>query len=727
MYDSDDSVKDPDFIYNLFQNEKSCPFFTHEDETDSDLDFSAPVEKFQAPVEKIQETTELSSLQASPSTHKNVTDSDLNFSAPIERTTELPSLPAPRPAVYIATPDGIIFKDHDQANCFRKNTQTADFIAMYPEPIYLNQATHETSNFLTETQQLSDNNAETRSKKNTERANKKKLKYPLIDETCGEKCKRQCHLFTLEERKIIWDNYWNMDIESRRSFLNKCTKIQAVKRRKVTVAEKNPNPKYAKNESRFFYLPKINGSDGMMEELNVCRKFFLKTLGHKTDAVITELSRGIKRNVLYGDVTEKRGGKKRRLDRDPITNHILSFNPTVSHYRRNNAPLARYLPRTLTLHAMFSDFKKKFPNSTCSKEVYRQTIKRMHISFKFPRGDKCTDCESFEQEIGQHEDANVPETLKTAYEGHKIKANKAIQQYQDDASKENTTSVRYYSMDLQKVMLLPDMPKVKDSFFLSRLIAFNLTFAPVQKSTNVNSTCVLWHEAWAGRDANNIVDAFATLLEKQRDLHHLVIWCDNCTSQNKNWILYTALVTLVNSQFSSIQTINLKYLTKGHTHMTADGVHGNIESQIKRREAVYDYEDYKDAVQGCRQNIEVLEVQKKYQWIKKKRTPRRNNPNDVLNTFALNSVVDVKFVSGSRKIFFKMDFDDSYSELDFLVKKFNEGLLPDSNTSPRGIKQSKKDGILSKLVPSNRRQFWLQLPVCDESEDLVSGGQMITD
>lgn len=76
MYDSDDSVKDPDFIYNLFQNEKSGPFFTHEDETDSDLDFSAAVEKFQAPVEKIQETTDLSSLQASPSTHKNVTDSD---------------------------------------------------------------------------------------------------------------------------------------------------------------------------------------------------------------------------------------------------------------------------------------------------------------------------------------------------------------------------------------------------------------------------------------------------------------------------------------------------------------------------------------------------------------------------------------------------------------------------------------------------------------------------
>lgn len=332
--------------------------------------------------------------------------------------------------------------------------------------------------------------------------------------------------------------------------------------------------------------------------------------------------------------------------------------------------------------------------------------------------------------MAECEDGNVPDTLKASYECHKLKANKAIQKYQEDASKENTTSIRYYSMDLQKVMLLPDMPKVKDSFFLSRLISFNLTFAPIQKMAHVNSTCVLWHEAWAGRDANNIVDALATLLEKQRDLQHLIIWCDNCTSQNKNWILYTALVTLVKSGFSTIETINLKYLTKGHTHMTADGVHGNIEAQIKRREAVYDYEDYKDAVQSCRQNLDIVEVQKKYQWIKKKRTPRRNNSNDILNTFTLNSVVDVKFVSGSRKMFYKVDFDEPYKELDFLVKKFDVELLPETNNSPRGIKQSKKDGIVSKLVPlmpSNRRQFWINLPVCDASEDLVSGGQMITD
>ncbi|XP_053626057.1 uncharacterized protein LOC128683960 [Plodia interpunctella] len=671
LYDSDDSVKDPDFLYDSLRNEKRRFSFGDYVNNDSDIDLSE--------FERVPEIT-----------------NQTNF------------MPALLPPIYIATyPNTVIFLDQDQANRFQEHNEPPTFEI---DPRH----------------NISVNSAEVLMSKNDRQgAEKKKLKYPLIEETCGNKCNRQCSLFTLEERKTIWENYWNINFESRKSFLIKCIKIQNIKRRKVT--EKNPNPKYAKNESRFYFLPKLNEGDENMEEVNVCKNFFLKTLGYKTDAVITEISRGVKRNVLYGEVAEKRGGKKSRLDRDPISNHILSFNPTVSHYRRNNAPLARYLPRTLTLNIMFKDFKSKFPNISCSKEVYRQTLKRMHISFKFPKGDKCADCALFEQQVAECENESVPETLKADYECHKIKADKAIRKYQEDCSQENTIRVRYYSMDLQKVMLLPDMPKVKDSFFLSRLIVFNLTFAPLQKGLNTNCNCVLWHEAWAGRDGNNIVDAFAALLEKQRDVQHLVIWCDNCTSQNKNWILFTSLVILVNAGFSSIETINLKYLTKGHTHMTADSVHGNIETQIKRREAIYDYEDYKDAVQNSRNNLDIVEVQKKYQWVKKRRSPRRNS-DDVLNTLTLNSLVDVKFVNGSRNMFYKLDFDDQYKEVDFLVKKFDVKRLPETIDGPRGIKQSKRDGILTKLVPlmpTNRKQFWLNLPVSDTSEDLVSGGQMI--
>lgn len=152
---------------------------------------------------------------------------------------------------------------------------------------------------------------------------------------------------------------------------------------------------------------------------------------------------------------------------------------------------------------------------------------------------------------------------------------------------------------------------------------------------------------------------------------------------------------------------------------------------MRRRDGVYDYEDYKSIIANCRKNIDVIEVQKSYQWVKKKRVPRRNtNDDSALSTFLLNPVVEAKFVKGSRNLFYKTDFDESYQELNFLMQKFNVNTIPPlSNTIPRGVKSSKKEGIVTKLVPLmplNRREFWLNLPTSDNYIDLQTDGQIVT-
>lgn len=75
-------------------------------------------------------------------------------------------------------------------------------------------------------------------------------------------------------------------------------------------------------------------------------------------------------------------------------------------------------------------------------------------------------------------------------------------------------------MDSQKVIILPKIPQVKDAFFLSRLVIFNLTFAPIATITKELATCVLWHEAKAGRDASNIVDSVYAFMQTYRDVQH---------------------------------------------------------------------------------------------------------------------------------------------------------------------------------------------------------------
>uniref|UniRef100_A0A6P7FDY5 Uncharacterized protein LOC114328408 n=1 Tax=Diabrotica virgifera virgifera TaxID=50390 RepID=A0A6P7FDY5_DIAVI len=136
------------------------------------------------------------------------------------------------------------------------------------------------------------------------------------------------------------------------------------------------------------------------------------------------------------------------------------------------------------------------------------------------------------------------------------------------------------------------MPGNKDVFFTSRLVVFNEVFASLKKKSSSNYS-VVWHEAFGGRDASNIIDAIYALIKEERDTNNFVFWADNCTAQNKNWYLFTALAIMVNNDThtSHVNNITFKYLTKGHTHMTADGVHGNIEQQFKKARDVFDFQD----------------------------------------------------------------------------------------------------------------------------------------
>lgn len=217
---------------------------------------------------------------------------------------------------------------------------------------------------------------------------------------------------------------------------------------------RNSNETFFKNESRYFSLPNKDN-----ELISVCRNFFLSTLGCKTDAVITELSRAIQKRLLNASVSKENwGGNRRKINGNIITEHIImTFQPTISHYRRHNAPFTKYLPRHLTLQQMYKDFKQKNPifKSGIELRVYRQKIKELKISFHMPKGDRCVECSIYEEKLKKYSDVNsMPEEIRTKYENHKSKADSALQRYRLDGTNKNLNRVKYISMDLQKVIIL---------------------------------------------------------------------------------------------------------------------------------------------------------------------------------------------------------------------------------------------------------------------------------
>lgn len=85
---------------------------------------------------------------------------------------------------------------------------------------------------------------------------------------------------------------------------------------------------------------------------------------------------------------------------------------------------------------------------------------------------------------------------------------------------------------------------------------------------------------------------------------------------------------------------------------------GNIEWEFKHRGAVYDFNDFKNVIAKFQQNIEVIEVKKLFQSLKKKCVPRKT-VKDPINTFVLNFIVEAKFICGFRMLTYKIDFEES--------------------------------------------------------------------
>jgi hypothetical protein len=59
----------------------------------------------------------------------------------------------------------------------------------------------------------------------------------------------------------------------------------------------------------------------------------------------------------------------------------------------------------------------------------------------------------------------------------------------------------------------------------------------------------------------------------------LILWSDNCSAQNKNWLFFFFIAWLIYTDKYTM--IDLKFLMKGHSFMRPDGVFGRINSVAK--------------------------------------------------------------------------------------------------------------------------------------------------
>lgn len=151
--------------------------------------------------------------------------------------------------------------------------------------------------------------------------------------------------------------------------------------------------------------------------------------------------------------TDKRLGAvpHNKIDSNPLKEHIKSFEPSISHYRREHAPNRLHLPSDLSIKAMHKDLKKN-PSYNVSYNKYREVVGELNISFVKLGHEECEQCEEFRLHDETHSKENLQEDCLgcTKWASHNERATMSREQYKLDSELDISDTV-VYSADLEKV------------------------------------------------------------------------------------------------------------------------------------------------------------------------------------------------------------------------------------------------------------------------------------
>lgn len=145
--------------------------------------------------------------------------------------------------------------------------------------------------------------------------------------------------------------------------------------------------------------------------------------------------------------------------------------------------------------------------------------------------------------------------------------------------------------------------------------------------------------------------------------------------------------------------------------MSADSFHHRIELSLKQMKKVYDFNDFKKAVESAGNPIIVeMGIKDFFDW------PDCSSKTKRTEDVYMKDIVYVRAERGKNTLVYKTGYNSSEEfELDYLqLKAIKNGIpVPQTKTNYRGITEARKDNIIQKigpLMPENRLSFWENIP-----------------
>lgn len=340
-----------------------------------------------------------------------------------------------------------------------------------------------------------------------------------------------------------------------------------------------------------------------------------------------------------------------------IHSHILSFPKYKSHYSRTDNLNKYYFSPLLTTAKLHELYLKKYEvgqyrilQDNREDENFKPVVKyeffrkyfteNFNISFGKPKSDTCQKCDKLTKKI---EGANTEEE-KSTLEGEKvIHITKAETFYRDlrdktELSKTNV-HVEVITFDYQQNLPLP-VSSSGEVFYKIQMWVFNFC---IHVASTGKSYFFLYDETIAGKGQNEVISLLNYFFKNiiRPDVTDLYMFSDNCSSQNKNFVLTQYLFSLV--EIGKFKLIYHRFPEPGHSYLPCDRSFGAIEKRKRRYDKIYLPNEYAKIIRESGKNFEVITVnQNMFLNFKQHFMPMfKKNP----------SVKDAKFTISKYRIF----------------------------------------------------------------------------
>lgn len=442
--------------------------------------------------------------------------------------------------------------------------------------------------------------------------------------------------------------------------------------------------------------------------------------------------------LLNGNSTpplDRRGKHDKRVNKIPdeitrqIHAHILSFPRYTSHYSRKDNLKHYYLSPLLNISKLYDLYLQKYEpdhhklqledkNSIpiVKYEYYRKYFsENFKISFGKPKTDTCQQCDKLLNKI----DAAESEEAKDTLEREKILHIKKAETFYDDikektAIAKSNPEVEVLTVDFQQNLPLP-VSSTEEVFYKIQLWVFNFC---IHLGSTGKSYFYVYDETQGGKGQNEVISMLFHFVKNHMpsDVKELYIFSDNCSSQNKNYMLVQFLYSLV--ELNRFRLIVHRYPEPGHSFLPCDRSFGLIEINKRKYDKIFVPNDYVQIIKTTSKKFIVIPVTQdlfldfKNLQIFFVKHPSRKNNKFTLSKYRIvcYKKTDSKTVletseTVSWPVFFSFDLKNN--------KVSNPIVLPDDNaklySGRRPLKKNKFDHVMTlakNYVPSCDQWFY---------------------